>query len=161
MHQKRTINGIISGLFCRLLTPFARHGFPNVFRVNMHRLRGITVGKNTFIGKYVVLDDSKPSYISIGSNVGMALNVVILAHRRDISGYNLDKGYNDYPLMFKKVSIEDNVQIGCGAIILPGVTIGKAAIVAAGSVVTKDVPSGAIVGGCPAKVIKSLITEQK
>lgn len=156
-NKNRTFKQLFSGAIPRILNPLARHGFPNKFRVSIHRVRGVNIGENTFVGKYVVLDDSKPSYISIGNNVGLALNVVILAHRRDVTEYNLEKGYNDYPLMFKKVSIEDNAQIGTGAVILPGVTIGKGAIVAAGAVVTKDVQSGTLVGGCPAKVIKKLI----
>ncbi len=55
----------------------------------------------------------------------------------------------------KAVEIADDVWIGTRALILPGVSIGKGAIIAAGAVVTKDVPDYAIVGGNPAKVIKS------
>ena len=53
-----------------------------------------------------------------------------------------------------KVLIEDDVWIGANAVILPDVTIHKGAVVAAGAVVTKDVPAYAIVGGCPANVLK-------
>ncbi len=54
------------------------------------------------------------------------------------------------------VHIKRNAWIGMGAIILPGVTIGENAIIAAGAVVSKDVPDNALVGGTPAKMIKSL-----
>jgi maltose O-acetyltransferase len=57
---------------------------------------------------------------------------------------------------FKKIEIYDNVWIGAGVIILPGVTIHSNCIIAAGAVVTKDVPSNVIVGGVPAKFIKAL-----
>ena len=57
-----------------------------------------------------------------------------------------------------KVDIKDNVFVGHGAIVLPGVTIGPNVIVAAGAVVTKDVPEGKIVAGVPAKVIGDLET---
>ncbi|MBQ0004011.1 MAG: hypothetical protein KBT21_10810 [Treponema sp.] len=56
----------------------------------------------------------------------------------------------------KPIKIEDDVWIGCNSIILRGITIGKASIVAAGSVVTKDVPPYTIVAGNPAKVIKKI-----
>ena len=51
--------------------------------------------------------------------------------------------------------INDEVWIGCGAIILPGVTVGKGAVIASGAVVTKDVPPMTLVGGVPAKIIKN------
>lgn len=57
-------------------------------------------------------------------------------------------------LSIRPVTIKDDVWIGYGAIILPGVTIGKEAVVGAGAVVTTDVPDGACVAGNPAKVIK-------
>lgn len=156
MRSKRTVKSLFRGLINRFLHHFARHCFPNSIRVFIHRLRGVSIGFNTFIGKYVVLDDTEPSLISIGNNVGIALNVVILVHRRDITEYNPDKGYNDYPFLHKPVTIQDNVQIGCGTIIMPGITVGRSSIIAAGSVVTKDVPPEVLVAGCPAVTIKIL-----
>lgn len=57
---------------------------------------------------------------------------------------------------FGKVTIKENAWIGIGVVICPGVTIGKNAVVAAGAVVTKDVPDNVVVGGIPAKVIKNI-----
>ena len=57
--------------------------------------------------------------------------------------------------MFEPVTIGDDVWIGFGACVLPGVSVGRGSIVAAGAVVTKDVPDWTIVGGVPAKVIGS------
>lgn len=62
----------------------------------------------------------------------------------------------DMDLRAEKIVIEDDVWIGCHSIILKGVTIGKGSVVAAGSVVTKDVPAGVVVAGNPARVLKSL-----
>ena len=57
---------------------------------------------------------------------------------------------------FKKVTLRENAWICMGAIICPGVTIGRNAVVAAGAVVTKDVPDNTVVGGNPARVIKTI-----
>jgi len=56
----------------------------------------------------------------------------------------------------KPVVIEDDVWIGCRSIILKGVRIGRGAVIAAGSVVTKDIPAGAIAGGVPARVLSTV-----
>jgi acetyltransferase-like isoleucine patch superfamily enzyme len=86
--------------------------------------------------------------IRIGKNVAIAKDVVIMdsdAHQIENDGY----------VMSREVCIEDNVWIGTRAMILKGVTLGQGAIVAAGSVVTKDVPDHSMVAGVPAKVIKT------
>ena len=89
--------------------------------------------------------------IEIGDNVTFAPQAYLLAH--DAS----TKKYLDYTNM-GKIKIEDNVFVGARALIMPGVSIGKNAIVAAGSVVTKSVPEGAVVGGNPARILS--YTEQ-
>lgn len=91
--------------------------------------------------------------VTIGKNVMMGPNVAIITenHRFDRMDVPIrEQGYYDR----KPVVINDDVWIGMRVIILPGVTVGKGAILAAGAVVTKDVPEYAIVGGNPAKVIK-------
>ena len=87
--------------------------------------------------------------ISIGNNVIISENVII----RDSDNHHINNKLNQAPIV-----IEDDVWIGLNATILNGVTIGKGAVVAAGSVVTSDVPAGTLVAGCPAKVKKEHIT---
>lgn len=85
--------------------------------------------------------------ISIGSNCVIANNVVMVDHDHDMK----NGGFVKAP-----IHIGEKVWIGANAVILKGVTIGDGAIVAAGSIVTKDIPAHTLVGGCPAKLIKTL-----
>ncbi len=105
---------------------------------------GIKIGKDSIIGEFCVLDGRDK--LIIGDHVDIASEVMIYNSEHDIN----DKYFSP---ITAPVVIEDYVFIGPRAIILPGVKIGKGAVVAAGAVVTKDVPPFAIVGGVPAKII--------
>lgn len=124
-------------------------------RVNIER------GANFYTGWEVeVGDDSSlgigcmvPFNIKIGKDVLMGPDVIILEQNHQFENLDIPmrlQGSVDFP----PVRIEDDVWIGARATILPGIKINKGAIVAAGAVVTKDVPSYAICGGNPARVIK-------
>lgn len=89
--------------------------------------------------------------ITIGNNVAIARDVII----RDTDAHEIIGKQHQ---KVKPVRIEDNVWIGNRAIIMKGVTIGEGSIIAAGAIVTKDVPKHSIVGGVPAKVIKENVT---
>jgi len=110
----------------------------------LYKPSGISIGKDTIIGEKATLDGR--AKLSIGDHVDIASEVMI---------YNAEHDINDphFTATQAPVDIEDYVFIGPRAIILPGITIGKGAVVAAGAVVTKDVDAFAIVGGVPAKVI--------
>jgi serine acetyltransferase len=123
---------------------------PNM-RVQIHRARGVRIGKNTMIGLNVMLDNVFPNFITIGNNVSLAGQNNILCHSTPYEHFR--------PIMESYVApvvIEDDAWITIGAIILPGVTIGKGSIVAAGAIVIDDVPPYTIAAGNPAKVIKQL-----
>jgi len=105
---------------------------------------GMNVGKDTAFGLMVMVDVFFPERISIGDNSIIGYNTTILAHEYLIKEYRLGD-----------VKIGSSVMIGANSTILPGVTIGDHAVVAAGSVVHKDVAPGQFVGGNPMQVISS------
>lgn len=113
--------------------------------------RHIVIGNDTIIGEKFSLDgrqqlpDSKGGLV-IGDHVDVASEVMIWTSQHDIHS-------SDFHAIEAKVEIGDYVFIGPRAIILPGLKIGKGAIIGAGAVVTKNVDDNAIVAGVPAKVI--------
>lgn len=104
----------------------------------------IIIGNNTYIGDRTEIHAGKK--VQIGSNCDISWDCTIMD--RDYHKLNSDTE------TLKEVKISDNVWIGCHSVILKGVTIGEGAVIASGSVVTKDVPPYTLVGGNPAKVIK-------
>lgn len=92
--------------------------------------------------------------VCIGSHVNLAQGITVTAlnHIFKDSSRRID----EQGVSTKPVVIGDDVWIGANAVILPGVTIGSHCVVAAGAVVTKDVPNHTLVGGIPAKVIKNI-----
>jgi len=106
--------------------------------------RRITIGTGTVINRGVVLDGRFP--LTIGDHVSVSIESVILTLEHDLSDPN-------FRAVGAPVSLGDRVFIGTRAVILPGVSIGENAAVAAGAVVTGDVPPAAIVGGVPARRI--------
>ncbi len=105
---------------------------------------GITIGEDTVIGEKSTLDGR--GSLRIGNHVALASEVMIYNSQHDVHDA-------EFKAETKPVIIEDYVFIGPRAIVLPGVTIGKGAVVAAGAVVTKNVEPLSIVGGVPAREI--------
>ncbi|GGF27659.1 acyltransferase [Echinicola rosea] len=112
---------------------------------------GLKVGSNSSIGHLCYIGCS--GYIEIGENVMMSPRVSIYSENHNFSRINLPM--KDQGVSRSFVKIEDDCWIASNTIVLAGVTIGKGSVIAAGSVVTKDVPPYSIVGGNPAKIIKS------
>jgi len=110
----------------------------------------IHTGKNVFFNfNCVILDVMK---VEIGDHVlvGPAVQIYTATHPLDA------KTRNSWLEYAKSVTIGDDVWIGGGAIIYPGVTIGNGTVIAAGAVVTKSVPANVVVGGNPAKILKEI-----
>lgn len=110
----------------------------------------VTIGDHTRIG----LHNTIIGPVKIGSHVNLAQGITVTAlnHNFNVS----DKRIDEQGVSTSPVTIGDDIWIGANAVILPGVTIGNHSVVAAGAVVTKDVPPHSLVAGVPAKVIKQI-----
>ena len=112
--------------------------------VEIRNPRQLSIGENSIIGHRSILDARRG--LQIGKNVNLSTGVWI---------WTLEHDYQDPQFRTKGggVTIKDYAWLSCRTVILPGVTIGKGAVVAAGAVVTQDVPDYSVVGGTPAKII--------
>lgn len=143
-------------------------------RMDLLPFREFKIGKNSTIEDFSVINNGMGAVI-LGDGVRVGLsnviigpvtigNDVIIAQNVVISGLN--HGYEDIsmpiskqPCTTKQITVEDECWIGANCVITAGVTIGKHSIVAAGSIVTKDIPPYSVVVGNPAKVIKKYNSE--
>lgn len=108
----------------------------------------LRVGAGSWIGQQAFLHAA--GGLTVGVRVGIGPGARILTSRHALTD-STDSPIMDRPLELAPVVLEDGCDIGVGAIILPGVTVGRAAQVGAGAVVTRDVPAGAVVVGVPAR----------
>ena len=110
----------------------------------------VLIGDYTRIG----LHNTIIGPVKIGHHVNLAQGITVTALNHNFDDTN--KRIDEQGVSTNAVTIEDDVWIGANAVILPGVTIGNHCVVAAGAVVTKDVPPHSLVAGVPAKVIKQI-----
>jgi acetyltransferase-like isoleucine patch superfamily enzyme len=106
------------------------------------------IGNKVWIGAQAFLDARD---LVIGDNVGWAPGAKVLGSKH--SGVPIDVPIIATDLIIPRTVVEDDADIGMNAVLLPGVTIGRGAIVGAGAIVTKDVPAFSKAAGCPAQVI--------
>lgn len=118
-------------------------------RIAFHRLRGARISHSAEIGYFVIIDNLYPEKVIVEDAATISARTTILSH--DESMAYTGKG----PERIAETRISHGAFIGVHCVVLPGVTIGPRAIVAAGSVVTKDVPAGSVVAGVPARIIES------
>jgi acyl-CoA synthetase (AMP-forming)/AMP-acid ligase II/acetyltransferase-like isoleucine patch superfamily enzyme len=112
-------------------------------RVWLHRMRGVSIGRNVSIGLSALIETAYPSLVHIGNDVSIGMRAIIIAHLRDSTSQARMSGRHT-------VRIEDGAYIGPGVIILPNVTIGEGAVVSAGSVVSRSIPPRTLARGNPA-----------
>lgn len=155
--EEKTLASLIKGIFNRLLQFFAMYiPMTPSLRVFFQRKRGVKIGNNVFIGMDVLIDPVFPELVSIEDHVSLAGRNILLTHSDPTLPIRNEKLVEPN---IAPIKIEEGAWITVGAIILPGVTIGKNSIVAAGAVVTKDVPPYSLVGGVPARLIRKLKDE--
>lgn len=137
----REEEGFFAGLKNRILQTIARHApGATTWRVWLNRWRGVHIGKGVWIGYDTIIETSRPNLVTIRDRATVQMRATIIAHFREQTG----------------VVIEEDATVGPGAILLPNVTIGRGAIVTAGSVVTKSVPPKTMVQGNPARPIATV-----
>lgn len=145
---RQILKGLLGHLAtsCWFLPPVARW---------LHRLRGVrfSIPNTVFIGRNVTLDNRYPELLTIGEDVWICTGCILLTH-----SYASLMQRRQLGMVEQKANlvIEDGAFIGAGSIILPGVRIGRGSYIAAGSVVSSDVPAETMVGGNPARVLKKL-----
>jgi acetyltransferase-like isoleucine patch superfamily enzyme len=130
--------------------------FIKSWRTIIHRWRGVNIGKGVYIGHEVMFDRVFTDQIYIGDNTSVGDRSIITAHANIPSNTRLKK---IYPRKVMQTKIGKGVWIMPNVTIAPGVVIGDEAVIATGSVVTKDIPPRCLAAGVPAKVVKDLSTD--
>lgn len=110
----------------------------------------VMIGDHTRVG----IHNTIIGPVSIGNHVNLAQGITVTALNHNFS--DPDKRIDEQGISTAAVHIGDDVWIGANAVVLPGVTIGSHSVVAAGAIVTKDVPQGSLVAGVPAKILKQI-----
>jgi acetyltransferase-like isoleucine patch superfamily enzyme len=154
--EAKGLGGLVKSYFGKVIQWLAMTRFPigAKNRCRLERMRGVRIGKQVFLGGGNILDRVRPDLITIEDYVSLAGGVYILTHSNPTAPLR--------EILGEAAHITAPVKIGRGAwiainvVILPGVTIGENSIVAAGSVVTKDVPPYTVVGGSPARELKKI-----
>jgi acetyltransferase-like isoleucine patch superfamily enzyme len=151
-----SVRSMLSGIVGRVVQYVAMTSFPMVpsFRVWLQRLRGVRIGRGVFIGPRVYLDPVRPDLITVEELVSLAGFVTILTHSEPTEPLRAILGEAGNKIA--PVTIKRGAWVAIHCAILPGVTIGECAIIAAGSVVSRDVAPYTMVGGVPARFIKRL-----
>lgn len=104
----------------------------------LHRKRGVIIGRNVWISRLVYIDELHPEAVTIGDDSSIGIRSSIITH--------FYWGPRRTTAEAGRVLIEEDVFVGPHCVILPGVKIGRGAIIQAGTVVTRDVPSGLVIG---------------
>ena len=131
-------------LLCLIQKPF----WTSSFRAKLCRFTGMKVGEKCFIGECCIFDSIRPDFIELEERATITMRCTILTHYMQPFG---DSGRN---YEYGKIVVGKGAFVGAHTVICNPVRIGENAVIAAGSVVTKNIPAGEIRGGNPAKFIR-------
>jgi acetyltransferase-like isoleucine patch superfamily enzyme len=138
-------------LFRNYLLNLAVRFAPVGLIITLHRLRGAKIGQDCFIDPTAQIETAYPENLTIGNDVRITAHAVIMSH---IKAPHYLRQTGMIPFLLKPVVLEDHCFIGVNAVVMPGVRVGKASVVASGAVVLNDVPPFTMVAGNPARIVK-------
>lgn len=141
----------------KLVRWLAGHHPDNRTRLVFYELTGVPIGEGTVINPNVTLYDEYRGLVRFGERVSVASGVSLVASSGPNNSRLAQHPYvRDHLIVEAPITIEDDAWLGAGAVVLPGVTVGRGAVVGAGAVVVEDVPPHTVAAGVPARVIRTL-----
>jgi acetyltransferase-like isoleucine patch superfamily enzyme len=143
----------------KMLNMIARTTLHRGLRIWLYRQMGVNIGRDCVVEMFCYLDDQFPELIFFEDHSGPSRHVIIVCHDDVAAKSENSEGgeavFQSRHGFVSPVRLKSNSGVGTGSILLPGVTVNEGGVIAAGAVVTNDVPPYTLVGGVPAKVLKS------
>jgi maltose O-acetyltransferase len=141
----------------KILRWLGAHHPDNRTRQIFFRMTGVQIGEGTNITSGLIVNDGYSGLCSIGQRVSIATNVTLVVDSNPNNSRLDEHPYvKDHLIKTAPVVIEYDVWLGTNAVVMPGVRVGRGAIVGAGAVVTRDVPPFIVVAGVPARAVRTL-----
>ena len=141
----------------KMLRWLGAHHPDNHTRKVFFRMTGVHIGEGTNVTPGLVVNDGYSGLCHIGKRVSIATNVTLVVDSNpNNSRLDAEPYVKEHLVKTAPVVIEDDVWLGTNAVVLPGVRVGRGAVVGAGAVVTRDVPPFTVVAGVPARPIRAL-----
>jgi len=153
LRRKRSKLGHLLSRFVNIISSFIPGGG---LRARLNRARGVRIGKNVWLGRNVYIEDQYPSQVIIEDGVQIAAYTIIVAHGKEIMRMKPGQYPTESPMFPRPTIIKKGAWIGIRSTILGGIIIGEGAVVASGSVVSKNVPDFTMVAGNPARIVAKL-----
>lgn len=148
--------GVVYHFFKEVCRLFGSHAIGNSVRIFFYKLSGVKIGKNVLLNQgLTIVDDGMKHMVIIEDGVSFAPNVTLVAKSSPMYIHPAVKR-ESLPIKEGVIRIREGSWIGTGAVILPGVTVGKCSMIGANAVVNKDVPDFTVVAGIPAKPLRQI-----